>query len=122
MPIYDYQCAACGHHFDVLQKADEPALRKCPECGKLKLSKCLSTPTFHLSGGGWRKPTATSKKAAADRQRKPGKVLGHALDSATPHSHDDHDHGSGGSSHSHTHSHGSITHSHPPGQKHGHKH
>ena len=53
MPIFDYQCEACGHHFDILQKAGEGALRKCPECGKLKLRKLLSAPSFHLKGGGW---------------------------------------------------------------------
>ena len=34
MPIYEYQCQACRHELEKLQKiADEP-LRDCPGCGK----------------------------------------------------------------------------------------
>ena len=53
MPIYEYQCQACGHSFDALQKISEGVLRKCPECGKLKLKKMVSAPNFHLKGSGW---------------------------------------------------------------------
>lgn len=43
MPLYEYQCAACGHVFEHLAKntADKP--RKCPRCGAGKLAKQLST-------------------------------------------------------------------------------
>jgi putative FmdB family regulatory protein len=52
MPIFEYQCQACGHRFDLLQRAGEAAPRKCPECGRLKLQRALSTPSFHLRGSG----------------------------------------------------------------------
>jgi putative FmdB family regulatory protein len=55
MPIFEYQCQACGHQFDVLQKVGEGALRKCPACGKLKLQRLVSAPNFHLKGSGWYK-------------------------------------------------------------------
>ena len=33
MPTYEYECRACGKHFDLYQGIkDEPA-KKCPECG-----------------------------------------------------------------------------------------
>ncbi len=53
MPIYEYQCNACGHVFDVLQKMSEDPLTYCPECGKPELRKLLSAPNFRLKGGGW---------------------------------------------------------------------
>lgn len=53
MPIYEYQCKACGHGFDALQKLNEGALRKCPECGALKLQRLVSAPQFRLKGSGW---------------------------------------------------------------------
>jgi putative FmdB family regulatory protein len=53
MPIYEYECSACGHAFDVLQKVSDAPLRKCPECGKPKLKKLISAPSFRLKGGGW---------------------------------------------------------------------
>jgi len=130
MPIFDYQCQACGHTFDVLQKAGEGALRKCPECGKLKLKKLLAAPNFHLKGSGWYKTDFRDKAGKAKGDDKgEGKSTegagkkGHAMDTAKEHSHDhggSHSHGGhshGG--HSHSHGPGGHTHSHGPG---GHKH
>jgi len=53
MPIYEYQCNACGHGFDVLQKISDDPLTYCPECGAHELRKLLSAPNFRLKGGGW---------------------------------------------------------------------
>ncbi len=33
MPAYEYECAACSHHFERRQKMSEAPLRDCPECG-----------------------------------------------------------------------------------------
>ena len=43
MPTYDYECAACGHAFELYQGINDPKKRKCPECGKLKLRRLLGT-------------------------------------------------------------------------------
>jgi len=53
MPIYEYQCKACGHVCDVLQKMSDDPLTYCPECGAPELRKLLSAPNFRLKGGGW---------------------------------------------------------------------
>ena len=53
MPIYEYQCQACGHTLEALQKVSDKPLKKCPECGKPKLQKLVSAPSFRLKGGGW---------------------------------------------------------------------
>ncbi len=53
MPIYEYQCQACGHVLDALQKHDDAPLKKCPDCGKPKLKRLLSAPMFLLKGSGW---------------------------------------------------------------------
>lgn len=54
MPIYEYQCTACAHQFDALQKMSEPALTDCPACEATNvLSKLLSAPNFRLKGQGW---------------------------------------------------------------------
>ena len=39
MPTYEYQCDACEHNFDEFQSMSEPALTKCPKCGKKKLRR-----------------------------------------------------------------------------------
>jgi putative FmdB family regulatory protein len=53
MPFYEYQCAACGHHHEELQKVSARPLRKCPSCGKSTLKRLVSAPVFRLKGGGW---------------------------------------------------------------------
>lgn len=53
MPIYGYQCEACGHTFDKLQKVSDAPLTTCPECNKDTLKKQISAPAFHLKGSGW---------------------------------------------------------------------
>ena len=53
MPIYEYRCAECGFQDEYLQKVSEPALTKCPTCGKESFRKLLSTAGFQLKGSGW---------------------------------------------------------------------
>lgn len=53
MPIYEYQCTACGHHFDTIQSFKDEALIHCPVCGEPTLKKLISAPAFHLKGTGW---------------------------------------------------------------------
>ena len=53
MPIYEYECEACGHRYEVLQKVNDPLLTDCPECNKPALKKLISAAGFRLSGSGW---------------------------------------------------------------------
>ncbi len=41
MPTYDYTCDACGHELEAFQTISAKPLRKCPECGKLKLRRLI---------------------------------------------------------------------------------
>ena len=55
MPLYDYDCAACGRRFEVIHgvHADPPAA--CPLCGSGPVKKAISAPTVHYKGSGWAK-------------------------------------------------------------------
>lgn len=53
MPIYEYQCSACGFQKEVLQKISDEPLITCPECGKDTMQKLVSAAAFRLKGGGW---------------------------------------------------------------------
>jgi len=53
MPIYEYECAQCGHTLEAIQKVSEAALTRCPACRQDSLHKRVSAPAFHLKGGGW---------------------------------------------------------------------
>ena len=66
MPFYEYQCSACGHHHEELQKITDGVLRKCPSCGRSTLKRLMSAPAFRLKGGGWYE---TDFKGDKDSQR-----------------------------------------------------
>jgi putative FmdB family regulatory protein len=53
MPIYEFQCKACGHRFERLQKMADPDPAVCPNCGEPQVGRMLSAPQFRLAGGGW---------------------------------------------------------------------
>ena len=73
MPIYGYQCQACGHVFELMQKMSDPAPSVCPACGKPEVRKQLSAAGFQLKGSGWyvtdfkggAKPASDTKAAPA---------------------------------------------------------
>lgn len=66
MPIYEFQCNACGHRFDRLQKLSDPDPSVCPECGAPQVQRQLSAPQFRLAGGGWYE---TDFKKDGDKKR-----------------------------------------------------
>jgi len=53
MPIYAYQCSACGHQEDVMQKMSDAPLGVCPKCGAETFSKQVTAAGFALKGSGW---------------------------------------------------------------------
>lgn len=53
MPFYEYQCDACGHQMEVMQKMSAAPLTDCPACAKPALNKLISASGFQLKGSGW---------------------------------------------------------------------
>ena len=51
MPLYEYQCDACGHRFEMIQKFSDPPLDTCPKCGGA-VRKLISSPAFQFKGSG----------------------------------------------------------------------
>ena len=72
MPLYEYQCTACGKIEEAIQKFSDAPLTTCKHCSG-KLNKLISQSSFHLKGTGWyvtdysKKPTeaATGKHSDA---------------------------------------------------------
>lgn len=52
MPLYEYQCEACGHRFEVIQKFSDAPLTQCPTCSG-PVAKLLSSPAIQFKGSGW---------------------------------------------------------------------
>jgi putative FmdB family regulatory protein len=43
MPTYEYRCDACGNDWEVFQSITAEPIKKCPECGKNKAKRLIST-------------------------------------------------------------------------------
>jgi putative FmdB family regulatory protein len=52
MPIYEYECAKCGHQTEVWQRITDQSITKCERC-KGKMRRLISQSSFHLKGTGW---------------------------------------------------------------------
>ena len=52
MPTYAYRCEACEHEFERFQSITANAIRKCPECGKLKVRRLIGSGAGILFKGG----------------------------------------------------------------------
>jgi len=53
MPLYEYQCDACGNRFERIRKFSDPPLEDpCPECGG-HVTKLISSPAIQFKGKGW---------------------------------------------------------------------
>ncbi len=53
MPIYEFECLACGEHFERLQKMADPDPDVCSHCGAGPIRRCVTAPAFRLAGSGW---------------------------------------------------------------------
>ncbi len=66
MPLYEYQCEACHHRFERIQKSYSDApIETCPNCGKGPVRKLISSPAIQFKGSGWY-ITDYAKKSGTD--------------------------------------------------------
>ena len=72
MPLYEYQCDACHHKFERIQKFSDPPIDVCPHCGKGPVRKLLSSPAIQFKGTGWY-VTDYAKKSGDSKDAKPAK-------------------------------------------------
>jgi putative FmdB family regulatory protein len=66
MPIYEFECSACGDHFERLQKLSDTDPTACPKCGAERIKRRLTAPAFRLAGKGWYE---TDFKKDGDKKR-----------------------------------------------------
>jgi putative FmdB family regulatory protein len=62
VPLYDYDCAACGRRFEVIHGVNDAAPEHCPLCGEGPVRKAFTAPAVHFKGSGWAKK---ERRAAA---------------------------------------------------------
>jgi len=52
MPLYEYECDACGGRFEVIQKFSETT-EQCRTCGKGPVRRLMSSPAIQFKGTGF---------------------------------------------------------------------
>ncbi|MEE8137491.1 MAG: FmdB family zinc ribbon protein [Thermoanaerobaculia bacterium] len=67
MPLYEYECAKCGHRTEVIQRVGAGPPGDCSECGG-QLRRLLSAPAFQFKGSGWY-VTDYARKGASSGER-----------------------------------------------------
>ncbi|HWL39002.1 MAG TPA: zinc ribbon domain-containing protein [Gemmatimonadaceae bacterium] len=53
MPLYEYECEACGERVEVIQRFSDPPPEVCAKCGKGPLSRMASSPAIQFKGSGF---------------------------------------------------------------------
>lgn len=74
MPIYEYECKACGIHFDRKQKWTDEPVKACPECSG-EVRKVLQPVGIVFKGSGWYKTdnaSSGSRRDRAEQEKKDG--------------------------------------------------
>lgn len=53
MPLYEYECDACGRRFEVILRSSDSTVEACTRCGKGPVHRQLSSPAIQFKGTGW---------------------------------------------------------------------
>lgn len=68
MPIYEYECGLCEHHFERKQRFDEEPVAICPECQGKSRRVIHSTPVIFKGSGFY--ITDSRKSGAVEKAEK----------------------------------------------------
>ena len=89
MPMYEYQCEACGERFEAIRKFSDPPLDVCEKCGRGPLQRLVSSPAFQFKGSGWyitdyakKESTSSTDTGAKDTTTTPAKSESPSSDKA----------------------------------------
>lgn len=82
MPLYEYECDACQHRFEVIQKFSDAPIETCPKCGSA-VRKLMSSPAIQFKGTGWYITDYAKKDSTPATKGSSGKESGTAASDAT---------------------------------------
>lgn len=84
MPTYSYQCSACHHAFEQVQRMSDDPIKVCPSCGAEAVRRLINSANFILKGSGWYADAysgGSNKKSGGDA--KPAASTGAATPAAS---------------------------------------
>lgn len=68
MPIYEYACTECDHHFDIRHGADEKPALSCPRC-EGSVRKVFHAAGIIFKGSGWYITDSAPKKGSGEDKK-----------------------------------------------------
>ena len=71
MPLFEYKCKKCAHHFDKIEKYTASTVKTCPKCGG-KAERQLAAPAIQFKGAGWYVTDYGGKKGSSDSKESSG--------------------------------------------------
>jgi putative FmdB family regulatory protein len=84
MPLYEYECDACGERFEVIQKSfSDPPPAACEKCGKGPVRRLMSSPAIQFKGSGFYITDYAKKGASEGGAGSKGKLDGGKTDSTS---------------------------------------
>jgi putative FmdB family regulatory protein len=85
MPLYEYECDACGRRFEVILKSANTTVETCTHCGKGPVHRQLSSPAIQFKGTGWYVTDYAQKgKSDSSSTNPPANTDAAKSDSSTP--------------------------------------
>jgi len=75
MPIYEYECEACGLRFERAQRFSDEPLRFCPEC-EGTVHRVIHPVGIIFKGSGFYVTDSRSKSSTLSRNGKPKEAKG----------------------------------------------
>lgn len=70
MPLYEYACTSCEHHFDVRHSANERPELTCPKCGG-SARKVFLAASIIFKGSGWYVTDSANKTTGKSQDSAP---------------------------------------------------
>lgn len=71
MPIYEYRCSDCAHHFEVSQRMSDDPLSECELC-QGAITKVLFAPAIHFKGTGFHNTDYGTRRRNAENENGSG--------------------------------------------------
>ncbi len=71
MPIYEYECRSCGHHFETIQKFSDAPVTECPKCHSA-VHRLMSPPAILFNAPGFYVTDSRNGKSGKSGAREKG--------------------------------------------------
>ena len=65
MPLFEFECNACKHHFEELVLSSSKTVEECPKCHEKDVRKLVSAGSIRAGGGGYTPSVSSSASSCS---------------------------------------------------------